>query len=268
MAETLTINNDAQPEGLTEEEQSNLELGTEIQDQQEQLLAGKYENAKELEKAYVELQKKLGEDGKDEDKTEAEKEEVLPEESEESSEESTPATALINEASTEYYANDGKLSKETIAKFSEMSSQDIVSAYLELQKSNPQPQQQEAEVVDLSAADINSIQNSVGGQTQYQNMVDWASTNMDNSEVEAFDSIVSSGDPAAVKLAVAGIKAKYDDANGMEGKLLTGKAPKSSRDVFRSQAELVAAMSKPEYDSDPAYRADVIEKLDRSDINF
>ena len=73
MAETLTINNDAQPEGLTEEEQSNLELGTKIQDQQEQLLAGKYENAQELEKAYVELQKKLGDDGKEENKAEAEK---------------------------------------------------------------------------------------------------------------------------------------------------------------------------------------------------
>ena len=193
---------------------------------------------------------------------------MLSEESEEGSQESTPATTLINEASTEFYANDGNLSKETIAKFSEMSSQEIVQAYLELQKTNPPPQQQEAEVTDLSAADINSIQNSVGGEKQYQNMVNWASTNMDNSEVEAFDSIVSSGDAAAVKLAVAGIKAKYDDANGMEGTLLTGKAPRSSGDVFRSQAELVAAMSKPEYDSDPAYRQDVIDKLDRSDINF
>ena len=50
--------------------------------------------------------------------------------------------------------------------------------------------------------------------------------------------------------------------------MLTGKAPKSSGDVFRSQAELVQAMSDQRYDNDPAYRQDVIAKLDRSDLEF
>ena len=38
--------------------------------------------------------------------------------------------------------------------------------------------------------------------------------------------------------------------------------------VFRSQQELVAAMSDARYDRDPAYRQDVIEKLDRSNLEF
>ena len=50
--------------------------------------------------------------------------------------------------------------------------------------------------------------------------------------------------------------------------MLQGKAASSSGDVFRSQAELVAAMGDPRYDTDPAYRADVIEKLDASDLEF
>ena len=50
--------------------------------------------------------------------------------------------------------------------------------------------------------------------------------------------------------------------------MLTGKAARSSGDVFRSQPELVAAMSDPRYDTDPAYRQDIIEKLDRSDLAF
>jgi hypothetical protein len=50
--------------------------------------------------------------------------------------------------------------------------------------------------------------------------------------------------------------------------MLTGKAAKSSGDSFRSQAELLRAMNDPRYDEDPAYRLDVIEKLDRSDIEF
>ena len=49
--------------------------------------------------------------------------------------------------------------------------------------------------------------------------------------------------------------------------MLTGK-PSSNSEVFRSQAELVAAMGDPRYDNDPAYRQDVISKLDRSKINF
>ena len=50
--------------------------------------------------------------------------------------------------------------------------------------------------------------------------------------------------------------------------MLSGKPAQSSGDVFRSQPELVEAMSDPRYDRDPAYRQDVIEKLDRSDLNF
>ena len=270
MAETLTINNDAQPEGLTEEEQSNLELGTEIQDQQEQLLAGKYENAKELEKAYVELQKKLGEDGKEENKTEAEKEEVLQEESEESSKESSPAVALITEASAEYYGNDGTLSPETIEKFSSMSSQDLVNAYVEMQKANPDAQviTGQAEQPDLSEGEVNSIKNSVGGTEQYDNLVSWAGSNLDEQTINAFDSLLDSGNAQAIQLAVNGLKAQYENANGYEGRMLSGKAPQTSQDVFRSQPELVAAMSDPRYENDPAYRQDVIEKLDRSDLEF
>ena len=77
MANTLTLDN-ASPEqttleNLTPEEQDSLRLGEEIQSQEENLLAGKYKNAQELEKAYGELQKKLGEKSEP-DSTESESE--------------------------------------------------------------------------------------------------------------------------------------------------------------------------------------------------
>ena len=72
----------------------------------------------------------------------------------------------------------------------------------------------------------------------------------------------------AINLAVAGLKAQYDNANGVEGRMVTGKPPTNSGDVFRSQQELVAAMNDPRYDRDPAYRQDIIEKLDRSNLEF
>ena len=77
MADTLTIKQDDQStdvENLTTEEQDSLQVGEKMAEQQEQLLAGKYKNAEDLEKAYVELQKKLGDKDEKED-TEAAKEE-------------------------------------------------------------------------------------------------------------------------------------------------------------------------------------------------
>ena len=62
MSETLTMDETQaeQPE-LTPEEQDSLQVGEAMESQQEQLLSGKYKNAEELEKAHLELQKKLGE---------------------------------------------------------------------------------------------------------------------------------------------------------------------------------------------------------------
>ena len=272
MAETLTYDPGTDTvstaDNLTPEEQNSLEVGEQLQVDQEQLLAGKYKNAEELEQAYVELQKKLGEKG---DETSETTGDTKPTDSEEDTEETkeatedSPAVALINEASAEYYANDNKLSPETIEKFSSMSSQDLVNAYLELQQGQPAAEQPQAE---LSQGDINSIQNSVGGEAEYKNLVTWASENLDQNSITAFDNIVESGNKDAISLALNGLKSQYDNANGYEGRMLTGKAAKSSGDSFRSQAELLRAMNDPRYDDDPAYRLDVIEKLDRSDIEF
>ena len=50
--------------------------------------------------------------------------------------------------------------------------------------------------------------------------------------------------------------------------MLTGNAPKANTDVYKSQAQVVEAMSDPRYDRDTAYRQEVMEKLSRSNIDF
>lgn len=264
MAETNTFTVDTTPEtvtsleNLTDEEQDSLKVGEEIVEQQEELLAGKYKDAKELEKAYVELQKKLG----DKDtKTETASTEEQPEDTPKMSEGAT----LITDASKEYFDNGNKLSDETLAKFSSLSSQDLIKAYMEVQATQPQ---QAAPPAEISTAEINQIKNSAGGEKAYANIVNWAKTNLPENQIQAFDEVVNSGSVQAIQLAVSGLKAEYDNANGVEGRMVTGKAPKNTGDVFRSQAELVSAMSDRRYDSDPAYRQDVIEKLERSDLEF
>ena len=272
MAETLTVDptpvaevaGEVEGVQLTAEEQDSLQVGEGIQEQQEQLLAGKYKDAESLEKAYIELQKKLGQDGKEETpEAEAEQEEVLPETSEEESKELSPAAQLITSASDEFYKNEGKLSQETIDKFSAMSSQELVEAYMNVQSTLPQ--NAETDSTDISDAAVNEVKNYAGGEKAYQDMVNWASDNLDKKSIEAFDSIINLGSVDAIKLAVNGLKAQYQNAVGYEGDMVTGKAPKSTKDVFRSQAELVAAMSDNRYENDPAYRQDVIQKLERSD---
>ena len=271
MAETLTYDagTDTVTTGdtLTPDEQNSLEVGEALVEQQEGLLAGKYKDAAELEKAYVELSKKLGEkDNKDsgeagdtEDTAEVESEETT-EETEETPEVSE-AAQLITSASDEF-SEKGELTAETIEKFSSMSSKDLVEAYLEVQDSLPQVQSQAAEIAD---AQVNDIKNFAGGEKAYGDLVNWAGENLGQADIDAFDQIVGTGSVEAIKLAVSGLKSQYDNANGYEGQMYTGKAPKTNQDVFRSQAELVAAMNDRRYDQDPAYRQDVISKLERSE---
>ncbi len=260
MADTLTINTEETTAELTPEEQENLKIGEELAQEESKKLAGKYESAEELEKAYIELQKKLG------DKEETSEEPKAEEETEETEEtpETDPTVALLTEANNEYYENGNKLSEETLEKFKSMSSQDLVNAYIEMQKNNPQPNNQEA---DVTQSQINQIQNSVGGENQYQKLMQWAGQNLPENEVNAFDGLINTGNVDAIQLGVQALKSKYDEANGYEGRMLTGKAAQTA-DVFRSQAQLVAAMSDPRYDTDPAYRQDVVAKLERSDIDF
>ena len=274
MAETLTYDpgTDTVTEGdaLTPTEQESLEVGEALEQSQDQLLAGKYKDAQELEKAYVELQKKLGgEDNKDsgeagepESTTEVESKETT-EETEEASQ-PTAAAELITSASDEYYNNDGKLSPETIEKFSSMSSKELVEAYMQVQSNLPQGDLLDKSA-DISDATVNEVKNYAGGEKAYTDMVNWASQNLDQQSIDAFDNIINTGSVDAIKFAVNGLKSQYREANGFEGTMVTGKAPVQTQDTYRSQQELVAAMSDRRYDDDPAYRQDVIAKLERSD---
>ena len=248
MAETNTFTVDTTPQtetmsdNLTADEQENLAVGEKLVAEQEGLLAGKYKDAQELEKAYVELQKKLGSNEPQEDVEQT----SATEETEETS--LSDGASLISSANDEYYANEGKLSEETLEKFSGMSSKELVEAYLEVQ--NTDAFKNKSEAADLSDADINEVKNFAGGESQYDNLITWANSNLDDKSKDAFDSIVNSGSVDAIKIAVSGLKSQYEAANGFEGKMYTGKAPKGQTDTFRSQAELVQAMSDKRYDRD------------------
>jgi len=294
MAETntYTINNNTPTEtvgdNLTTDEQESLAVGEKLVAEQEGLLAGKYKDAQELEKAYVELQKKLGED-KEEDTETASTEKSEDKESEPDNnylEDGKVNYSQVSETygseisgvmekagldpwaiSKEFHDNNGEYTPEMVEQLTGAGfSEAAVKSYFAGRASEAGYSSGSAE--DISDAQINEIKQSVGGDQAYSNVVNWAKTNLDQSQTDAFDEVVNSGSIQAIKLAAAGLKAQYDEANGVEGRMVTGKNAPQNKDVYRSQAELVRAMSDRRYDSDPAYRRDVIEKLERSDVDF
>jgi len=207
-------------------------------------------SAEELD-SYLELQKRLS--GKEEPEVEE-----APQEEEEAP---TEEGGDLYETIMESYRT-GEWDPEVVGKVEGMDPVDVANMFL----TNQQAQQQSTP--QATEADIEQIQQAVGGSDEYQSMIQWAGQNLSEQEVAMYDAVMDRGDPLAMFFAAQALNARYQDAVGYDGEMLTGSAPRNTGDGFRSQAELVAAMSDPRYDKDPAYRADVADKLERSNINF
>jgi len=181
-------------------------------------------------------------------------------------------------------ANEGEQQQLFAGKFQD--TQSLEQAYLELQKKLGEPREEEvpeeveevSEEVEeevessddkLSEAQADQLFKMIGGEQVYKDMMDWAGQTLSPEEVNMYDSVMAKGDPNSIFFAVQALNNKYTDAVGKDGQMLTGRGSASSADSsFRSQSELVAAMSDPRYDNDPAYRSDVMRKLENSDIEF
>lgn len=111
-----------------------------------------------------------------------------------------------------------------------------------------------------------TVFNTVGGEDKFSSMTDWAGKNLPKAEVIAFNEVMENGTEEQVKLAVAGLNARFVAAVGNEPNLLGGNLSKTAGDTFRSVHELTEAMRDPRYAKDPAYRSDVEAKLARSNI--
>jgi hypothetical protein len=253
---TLTYNPNEVPEGeLTAAEQESLAIGEKAMSAQEELLAGKFRDAEELEQAYMELQKKFSSRDPEPETEETTVEEPTTEEKEDSIDTSFLDT-LWEESQEEF-------SQETLEKLSNMDPSDLAQMYLDYRSQQGEPERQE-----LSAENVTTLQSIVGGEQQYADMLSWASQNMSEQEIDMYDAVMDRGDPTACFFAVQALAYRFQDANGVDGQLLTGRTASEKADVFRSQAEVVRAMADPRYDIDPAYRQDVYAKLERSDLDY
>ena len=239
-------------ENLSAEEQDSLKVGEQMQEAQDTLLAGKYKNAEELEKGYLELQQKLS--------SNQPAEEAQPEQTEESAE------PTILDRIWEESTKQEEFSPELTEEISKMSSTELANMYLDYRQAN---EGAEPGRKDFTQQEITELKGVVGGEQNYANMIDWAQKSLNEQEVQMFDAVMANGDPLAAFFAVRSLAYAYQDAVGYDGNVVQGKAPKQNTDQFRSQQELINAMSETRYENDPAYRQDVMDKLTRSpNVNF
>lgn len=218
------------------------------QEQQEKpKLAGKFDNPADLEKAYLELQKKLGSQEKPADK-QAEAVEM----DEDRAEELINKAGLDLDEFSDYYAENGELSEDH---------------YEALEKAGIPREYVDNYIDGVRAAaeqHRDNIMEKVGGQEQFQAMSKWAVANLSRAELVAYNKAVESGDMTVVENAVLGLAYRYQQEVGRDPKLIGGANAVGSG--FQSVAQLVEAMKDPRYEKDPAYRRDIEQRLARSNI--
>ena len=262
-AQTLTYDANEQPEGeLNAEEKEALEVGEKLAEAQETLLAGKFRDAEELEKGYIELQKKLG---SPEEKTEEETPETKDEKVEEKEEKDEIKTEFLDTLWEEGVK--GEYTQETLKQLGSMDSRDIAQMYLKYRSEN-QTTDTEPEAKGLTDSQVTQLKGVVGADGDYDKMMEWAGTALGEDEIKMYDAVMDKGDPLSAFFAVQALAYRFNDSRGVDGQMLQGKAPTEKGDAFRSQAEVVRAMNDPRYEKDPAYRQDIYNKLERSNLNF
>jgi hypothetical protein len=236
---------------FTEEEQNSIAIGEQLAEQEQALLAGKFTDAEQLEKAYVELQRKLGSQDNEPQAEEAQEEEAV-----------EPTADFLDQLWDE--AISGEYTQQTLDQLQQMDSSDLAQMYLDFRSNIADAPQTESEV--LSSDDVDVLQNMVGGSDSYGNMMSWAKDSLSDAEIDMYDAVMDKGDPAACFFAVSSLASRYGDASvGTQGELVGGRSPAPTSKGYRSQAEVVADMHDPRYDNDPAYRDDVMQKLAMSE---
>ena len=279
MAETIrydTSDDPAVAQEQAERDAKNLAIGEDLIQKQDKMLAGKYKSAEDLEAAYLELQKKLGDAPATE---EAQPETEYQLYTDDGGVNYDTANELYGEQlgslfksneidpfamAKHFEENNGTLTDDMYSKLESTGlSKEIIDNYLEGVRGNLGMSQEDTSPV-LSDSEIKDLKNIAGGERGYDQLMDWAGNNLTEQDAKNYDDVLATGNKAAISFAVKALMGQYEDANGRDSNIVTGK--QSSTENYRSMAEVVRDMNKPEYRTDEAFRDDVIRKLAQSNI--
>ena len=234
------------------------------------LIAGKFKTAEDMVKSYKELEGKLG----DIERTKEEPEAV--EETEQNQEEQPSLNAeefygeglasVLEEVGidvediTQRFSDTGEINEDDYSKLGEAGfSKQVIDTYLQGLRGAS------ANAEDISNAAATEIKNSIGGEEAYEQLVQWSSKNLPEETLKSFDELLNTATVPVIKMAVAGLKAQMDQAQGYEPDLIGGRSSRSNNNPFQTPAEIAAAMSDPRYGKDAAYTQMVYARVGSSD---
>jgi|TARA_R100001530_G_scaffold64158_1_gene46119 hypothetical protein len=205
-----------------------------VQNQKEALLAGKFKNAEDLEKAYTELSKKLGTNEKNTDTK------TSPEESQ------TLDSNVFSKATSEWETT-GQITQETLTSLTEAGiPEEVVNQYIA--NANAQEELKRADILE-----------SIGGQNEFDKMSNWAQNNLPKDEIEGFNNVISTGDIGQIKLVLGALRSRMGAKTFIQPD--GNSTSQGDRGAFKSKAEMTTAVNDPRYSKDTAYRNEVARKI-------
>ena len=236
MVDSFTPNTDAEiAPAYTPEQEAQLIADGDIQQEQvqhpnaeapqEELILGKFKSQEDLAAAYTSLEQRMSSQ--------------------------TPESGTISELmenAGEYYTENGDLSEQHYSQFEQ---QGISRTYVDKYISG---------ISAHAEAETTKLFNTIGGQDNFSSMSEWMGENLQKTELEAYNNVVSRGSTEEVATLLQGMYSRYQASSGAGTTQLQGTVS-SSPAGFRSRGEVMAAMDDPKYATDAAFRADVERKL-------
>lgn len=252
-AENISLEQQAAMQEEAKEQKASQQTPKEVpqEEARPEWLDEKFKSPEDLAKAYTELQSKLGEKTNEEE-TQTDTESDSDDDST-VQEDGVPMASAIESATSEF-TEKGELSDKTFDALEQAGiPREMVEAYI---------QGQEAVAVGQAA----EVQQTIGGLGNYEAMAEWAGENLDDADLDAFNTIVEGGTVEQAKVAVKGLYAQFLSAGGKPPQLIQGDTVGSGLKPYTSSAQITEAMRDPRYKNDPAFRENVEKRLAVSDV--
>jgi hypothetical protein len=241
-----------------------------VQEQQQQqepeLLLGKFKTQDDLAKAYQELEKKLGQPKGEADPEPAPAEGYSADQAVGIYGEG-PVEALkekgIDMAEVMFKADQGQDISEhydTLAETFGVTRQVVENYVSKAQGAAP------AEAPGLTESDAAELKAMVGGDAAFSKLSQWAASNLEQGELAKYNAVVDSGNRDAIEWALKALQARVAAPDSVVEPKLYGGGEAAAETKFESQQQVLDAMNKRNgrgqrmYDVDEAYR-DKVQRL-------
>lgn len=210
-------------------------------------LPEKFKSPEDMAKAYAALEGKLGAPAEA-----AADVPVITDEDDKAVEAALTKSGMSLTEFSKEYNDTGALSSESYSKLLDAGyDKELVDSYISGQQAR-------------AALYVTELKEVAGGSSAYESMILWAKASMTSAEITSYNESMASPNRETAKLAIAGLKARYESANGRTPSFVRGQSAATGSDQYESRSEITAAMKDPRYAKDAAYRAKVEAKLGRS----